>query len=155
MAFFNLCHPDDFNQRIVQIGWAVGGVCDDEPAQRTEEYLVKPDGFVISEKATAKHGISTDRTLSGGHALDIVLCKFMETAADIDARGGCIVAHHLEFDAGIIDRELANAGLACWRPQWSAIARKGICTMDPHIGGWVQECMGKDARTDGKKVSPC
>ena len=23
-GFFHLCHPDDMNQRIVQIGWAIG-----------------------------------------------------------------------------------------------------------------------------------
>ena len=63
-----------------------------------------------------------------------------------------MVIHHLEFDAGIIARELLNAGLQSRMQEWMSIARKGICTMDPDIGCWVQKCMGRDVQTDEKSA---
>ena len=57
-GFYHFCHDDDFNQRIVQIGWAAGEARDGTPLQTYKEDLVRPEGSVISEKATAKHSIS-------------------------------------------------------------------------------------------------
>ena len=66
----------------------------------------------------------------------------MQVMTRAHERGGRLVVHHLEFDAGIIDRELANSGLEQWRPRWHYIARQGFCTMDPDVGKWVQMCRG-------------
>ena len=65
------------------------------------------------------------------------------------ADGGRLVSHHLEFDCGIIDNELQNAGLGHLREVWGGIAKQGFCTMDPDVGEWVQKSFGRDgdART--------
>jgi hypothetical protein len=52
------------------------------------------------------------------------------------------VAHHLEFDAGVLAKEMLHAGFGDRRTEWLAIARAGLCTMDPDIGAWVRECTG-------------
>ena len=57
---------------------------------------------------------------------------------------GRVVCHHLEFDAGIIDNELARCGLEHLRPEWATAVRKGCCTMCPEIGRWVRTCFGRD-----------
>ena len=151
-GFYHFCHDDDFNQRIVQIGWAAGEARDGAPLQTYKEILVRPEGFVISEKATAKHSICQERAIAEGTPLREALECFMEDMKQIDRDGGRIIIHHLEFDAGIIARELLNAGLQSRMQEWMSIARKGICTMDPDIGRWVQKCMGRDVQTDEKSA---
>ena len=54
-----------------------------------------------------------------------------------------------EFDAGIVDKELVNAGLEHWRPVWHVIAKEGFCTMDPDVGKWIQTCRGRVFDLDG------
>ena len=61
----------------------------------------------------------------------------------LEQRGARLVIHHLEFDAGIIDRELITAGLLHHRERWQSMARAGFCTMDPTIGKWIQLCCGR------------
>ena len=54
-----------------------------------------------------------------------------------------LVVHHLEFDCGIIDRELQRAGLV-YTDVWHRIAQSGMCTMDPYIGAWLRRCCGEE-----------
>ena len=61
----------------------------------------------------------------------------------LEQRGARLVIHHLEFDAGIIDRELITAGPLHHRERWQSMAREGCCTMDPTIGKWIQLCCGR------------
>ena len=61
----------------------------------------------------------------------------------LEQRGARPVIHHLEFDAGIIDRELITAGLLHHRERRQSMARAGFCTMDPTIGKWIQLCCGR------------
>lgn len=142
-GFYNLCHPLDLQQRIVQIGWVVGDLDTSAPPQ-PEQYIVRPDGFEISEKAAAKHGINHEKALAEGLPLSDVLGEFMRAMAHMSEKGGRVVIHHLEFDAGIIDKELGNAGLGNWSELWRGIARHGFCTMDPDIAAWVHLCKGRD-----------
>ena len=62
-----------------------------------------------------------------------------------------MVAHHLTFDAGIIDRELARCGLHDYQKEWANAARAGCCTMDPEIGRWVRGCFGRDTGPETAK----
>ena len=133
----------DLQQRIVQIGWVVGDLDTSAPPQ-PEQYIVRPDGFEISEKAAAKHGINHEKALAEGLPLSDVLGEFMRAMAHMNEKGGRVVIHHLEFDAGIIDKELGNAGLGNWSELWRGIARHGFCTMDPDIAAWVHLCKGRD-----------
>ena len=72
-----------------------------------------------------------------------VLEEFMRTAWSLHEKGGVIVSHHLEFDAGIIDEELKRCGMESWRTRWQLIASHGICTLDLDIQAWLQSSFGK------------
>ena len=52
------------------------------------------------------------------------------------AQGGRIVAHHLEFDGGLIAQELARVRLHQYNLEWEKALRKGVCTMAPDIACW-------------------
>ena len=52
-------------------------------------------------------------------------------------RGGRVVISQLEFDVGIIDRELETASMHHWRPQWHAMAQAGFFTMVLVVGKWI------------------
>ena len=86
--------------------------------------------------------------------MHVVLERFMLAMKEAHERGGRVIIHHLEFDAGIIDRELGNAKLDSWIPLWRDIAKQGFCTMDPDIGKWIQMCRGRvfDAYVDSVSV---
>lgn len=152
-GFLNLCDPSVFTQRIVQIGWAVGSTRATQP-EVCEEFLVRPDGFTISAKATAKHGITNEHALEAGLPLREVLSRFIQAVRRMEERGGRVVCHHLEFDAGIISKELENADMPEEQAWWARVAKNGFCTMDPDVGDWVQRCSGRDRdrAEDGRQV---
>ena len=145
--------PDVFNQRIVQIGWSVQDLANCSNTADHGELIVQPDGFEISQKAATFHGVTTERAHKERLPLAAVLERFMEVVTRAHERGGRLVVHHLEFDAGIIDRELANSGLERWIPTWDTIARQGFCTMDPDVGMWIQMCRGRVLDVNEDSVS--
>ena len=135
---YNLCTPCDIEEpRIVQIGWAVRGSGDRKTV--FTERLVRPDGFRVSEKSTAFHGITHACAAEEGVPLPHALAELMRDALEVSRQGGRLVCHHLEFDAGIIARELSRCKMAEASKLWGDIARVGICTMDPQIGNWVKQ----------------
>ena len=114
--------------RVVQIGWIVGTTdLGDEP-WISKEYLVKPDGFEVSKKATDFHKINHSQAVTEGLPLSDVLAEFMRDAADVAEQGGRVVAHQLEFDGGIIQRELERCRMFDLEKRWFAMATKGFCT---------------------------
>ena len=125
--------------RIVQIGWALRR---GEAEIYVKERLAKPNGFTISKKAEAFHGISHERACSEGLALHDVMTEFIQEMCDLLGEGARLVVHHLEFDCGIIAREADRVGLGHFQDKWADLARKGFCTMDPCIGKWVRTCKG-------------
>ena len=134
-----ICPPAKLEARIVTLGWAVGELSSD-PVRK--ERIIKPDGFRVEEKATRCHGISHDRADSEGVPLKEVLTEFLDDMLAVMEAGGRLVAHHLEFDAGIVARELNNAGLGHRLHEWISFVREGFCTMDPGVATWVRECCG-------------
>ena len=141
----------DFS-RVVQIGWIVGTTdLGDEP-WISKEYLVKPDGFEVSKKATDFHKIHHSQAVNEGLPLRDVLAEFMRDAADVAEQGGRVVAHQLEFDGGIIRRELERCRMFDLEKRWFAMATKGFCTMDPWACTWVRRCFGLPVRgTESEK----
>ena len=140
---YNLCTPCDIEEpRIVQIGWAVRGSGDRETV--VTERLVRPDGFRVSEKATSFHGITHACAAEEGVSLPHALAELMRDALEVSGRGGQLVCHQLELDAGIIARELSRCKMAEASKLWGGIARAGICTMDPQIGSWVRQSCNDD-----------
>ena len=83
--------------------------------------------------------------------MEKALCEFMADVLDVVKRGGRLVVHHMEFDAGIIAKELARCDLNTLVDQWGKIARDGWCTMDPEIGRWVLQCFNQDAGAEATK----
>lgn len=118
--------------RIVQISWSIGHIdaCSDP---LTKSLLVKPDGFVISEAAAAKHGITTEKAMMVGSPISQVLVEFLSDFADVQRRFGRVCAHHLEFTMGIIQSEMQRAGIDNDIDAWSKAAINGFCTMNPDI----------------------
>jgi DNA polymerase III epsilon subunit-like protein len=140
-GFYNICCPSDLEARIVQLGWAIR----DETGIVIVEKIVKPDAWAISEKATAYHGISQEEAIANGVALAHVLREFMRDVYDVCQRGGRLVSHHLEFDAGILLREMRRVGMDD-AGEWSRMVRAcGFCTMCPELGRWLSQCFGRDA----------
>jgi DNA polymerase III epsilon subunit-like protein len=82
-------------QRIVQIGWVVGGAVAGATAERKSMY-VRPEGFTISPKAEGKHGKSQSLAEREGKALADVLRNFMSDVVDASEKGGRVVAHQIE-----------------------------------------------------------
>ena len=151
-GFYHFCHPDDYSQKIVQIGWAMGETREEAQLCDSQEHLVQPEGFTIAEKATKKHGISQAVALGRGRPLVDVLTDFMNMVDRAESLGARLIVHHLEFDAGIIDRQLSDAGLGHKRGQWANFARNGFCTMDPDVGAWAQRCKGRDVSPDERSA---
>ena len=110
----------------------------------TKTRLVKPTDFVITERATNFHQITQEHASQKGHFLPDVLREFMDDVREAFRKGGRVVAHHIEFDYRIIYEELGRSGLSELQQEWKSIAGKGCCTMDPIVGRWLRQCMGKD-----------
>ena len=142
-GFHTMCGPEVFDQRIIQIGWFVQDLSNPDADNEHDELIIQPDGFEIAVKATKLHGVSNERAQQDGMPLKTALDIFMRAMEKLEQRGARLVIHHLEFDAGIIDRELATAGLDHYRQQWQSMAKAGFCTMDPAIGKWIQRCCGR------------
>lgn len=103
---------------IVQIAWALFDEAGTQLAFR--DHMIKPEGFVIPESATAIHGISTERALKEGRPVGEILAEFSEAV-----RGSArLVAHNLDFDEKMVRVELLRQGM----PEALATIPK-ICTM--------------------------
>jgi hypothetical protein len=147
-GFYCVCPPAKLLARIVTLGWVVGEVFG-EPVRK--ERMVKPVGFRVEEKATRFHGITHDRAESEGLPLAEVLAEFLDDMLAARQAGGRVVAHHLEFDAGIISKEIDNAGMGARKQEWDTFVRTGFCTMDPALSIWLRECAGTAVSPDANK----
>ena len=130
--------------RIIQLGWVIGGTESVTPVD-VKTVLVKPGhDMCVSSKATVYHKISQDRLDQQGRPLEEALRMFMHEVTAAYERGARVVAHHFEFDAGVIWKELGRCGLTDLQIKWTEIARGGYCTMNPDVGRWTLECAGKE-----------
>ena len=146
-GFYTRCNSLDHDARIVKLGWVVHDGHSDAIAPTVQERIVKPEGFEISVKAAGYHGVTQAHANRCGQLIRSVLEDFMEDLAFACGRGGQIVTHNLEFKCGIINNELARAGLESLQPKLRGIARRGVCMMDPDIGKWVRLCLGRQLST--------
>ena len=94
--------------RLVQLAW----VRTDETGQILDEFetIVKPSGFSIPPEAANIHGISTERALAEGMALEQALGT-MEAKLGLERL--TLVAHNLDFD----EKGLAVEWLRLNRPE--------------------------------------
>jgi len=96
---------------------------DDERRTMTEiNFLIKPDGWVIPEEASAIHGISQ----AAAEKYGIKVEGAMSIMRRLISRSKTVVAHNLEFDNWMLTRETGAAG-------WTDLSLKGFCTMKKSI----------------------
>lgn len=111
---------DDFSNwpRIVQLAWSLydfhGNKWD------SQNYIIKPDGFIIPEEAAKIHRITQERAEKEGVDINKALKHFMQEAN----RSTYLVAHNIDFDEKIVGSELLRAKMT----NNLATANK-ICTM--------------------------
>ena len=131
------CHHDDLQFRLVQLGWFTCFAESEIDVKARKERLVIPNGYDISEKATKKHGITTEHAAIRGLSLPQVLEEFMSAAWSVHEAGGVLVSHHLEFDSGVIDEELKRFIHSCARID---NASQIVCSVIVHLHYKIMLC---------------
>jgi len=98
---------DDFSNwpRIVQIAWSLY----DAEGNHWESYnyIIKPDGFIISDEVAKIHRITQARALAEGVDLRQALDHFI---SDVE-KAEYLVGHNIDFDDKIVGSELMRAKL--------------------------------------------
>ncbi len=114
---------DDFLNwpRIVQLAWSL---YDQEGNQwESQNYIIRPVNFVISDEVAKIHRISQERALKEGVELSLALEHFLrdlKTTSDL-------VAHNIDFDEKIVGSELLREKLG------NLPAVNKICTMKSSV----------------------
>ncbi len=125
--------------RLVQLGWVISEVGLGAPVEK-KTVTVRPDGFVVSGRATKIHKITHEQAVEEGVALADALQEFMADVKRACESGARVVAHQIEYDYRIIYEELGRCSLNALQEDWRNIARKGYCTMNPVLGKWILQC---------------
>ena len=105
--------------RLVQIAWLVY----DSKGNRLEanDFIIKPEGFIIPTDASEVHKITTDKAISEGEKLEFVLGLFEEQINT----ASILVAHNMSFDEKIVGAEFIRKGI-----QSKLFQKPKICTMN-------------------------
>ncbi len=105
--------------RLVQLAYLI---YDQNGRQITEKnFIIKPQGFVISDEAAKIHKISTERAMKEGVELKEVLKDFQNAINQTEF----LVAHNMSFDEKIIRAEFLRNNMTD-----IVATRKKICTME-------------------------
>jgi DNA polymerase III subunit epsilon len=119
--------PKDYNApvsnsanwpRMVQIAWQVYDLKGNFIV--AQDFIIKPEGYIIPAEATKVHGISTDKAIREGKDLKEILEKFN---AELE-KASFLVAHNISFDEKIIGAEFFRKSIKNSMDQ----VRK-LCTM--------------------------
>jgi len=98
---------DDFSNwpRIVQIAWSLY----DAEGNHWESYnyIIRPDGFIISDEVAKIHRITQARAMAEGVELRQALDHFI---SDVE-KAEYLVGHNIDFDDKIVGSELMRAKL--------------------------------------------
>ncbi len=115
---------DDFSNwpRIVQIAWSLY----DAEGNHWESYnyIIKPNGFIISDEVAKIHRITQARALAEGVDLKIALKHFI---GDVK-KAEYLVGHNIDFDEKVVGSELLREKLD--NPITNA---NRICTMKKSV----------------------
>lgn len=104
--------------RMVQIAWIF---CDAKGNRLdADDFIIKPENFIIPKVASNIHGISTEKAIAEGESLEKVLLQFNSLVEQSD----CIVAHNISFDEKIIGAELLRK-----KVKSGFQSKKKLCTM--------------------------
>ena len=104
--------------RMVQLAWVF---CDQGGNTISKNnYIIKPDGFLIPKEAAQVHGITTARANKEGVNIKNVLIEFEDLVNQADY----LVAHNISFDEKIVGAELLRSQMVNKTEQ-----KNKICTM--------------------------
>ena len=115
---------DDFSNwpRMVQIAWCL---YDGEGnLWESYSYIIKPNGFIISDEVAKIHRITQERAMSEGIELREALTHFI---SDVQ-KSEYLVGHNIDFDDKIVGCELMREKMSSPLP----MANK-ICTMKSSV----------------------
>jgi DNA polymerase-3 subunit epsilon len=103
---------------------AAGLLVDDETERELGSFcfIVRPDGWVISEEVAAVHGISQELAITRGVPLALVVAAYVNLRALADAVAG----HNVAFDLGILAAAIHRLGRTPSHPGPDRI----VCTAD-------------------------
>lgn len=113
--------PPEFWPRLVQCGLIFHPGAGD-PTELS--FIVKPAGFEIPERATAVHGISTERALAEGISLSSALKLFGGYLKQADL----VVCHNYAFDSNVMDGEFLRVFGKTFMERWPHFCTKEAST---------------------------
>lgn len=105
--------------RLVQLSWIITN--DEQEILKEADYVIKPDGFIISDEVSKIHGITQEIAENAGLDLRETIDEFLEDAYGCE----CIVGHNIEFDMNVVGSELVRLGISYY--DFDMIQK--ICTM--------------------------
>lgn len=108
--------------RLVQLGWFA--MHDDGTPAGSMEYIIKPDGFVIPEEASAIHHITQADAEIKGIPISKVLASFLYVVKQTTL----LVGHNVEFDLNIVGAEFIR-----WSGKNYLDGIPSLCTMKAGI----------------------
>jgi DNA polymerase III epsilon subunit-like protein len=105
--------------RIVQIAWILS---DDEGNIVNEsDFVIKPDGFIISQESIEIHGISNEKANCEGVKLVEALHRLIDVSTFVDY----VVGHNIKFDFSVIASEFIRKNL-----KNPLMGKSTLCTME-------------------------
>lgn len=104
--------------RMVQIAWLIFDKSGNQ--LESQDYIIRPDGFLIPKEAENVHKISTEVALQKGIKLETALHQFAEAIEKVEI----IVAHNINFDEKIVGAEFLRKNIP-----HQFFQRVQICTM--------------------------
>ncbi|NCD01019.1 3'-5' exonuclease [bacterium] len=104
--------------RLVQIAWE--NYSGDGDLLESFSYIIKPEGFVISDEVAKIHRVTQERAMKEGVNLRDVLNKFYKHLN----KNEFAVAHNFSFDENIVGAEFLRAGMG---DVFSKVRK--VCTM--------------------------
>ena len=115
--------------RVVQLGFVVSDA-EGNILQRFERCISDVPGG-CSAKATRYHGL-TNEQLAEGIPIAEAMRQFGAELRELHAAGGKLIAHNLDFDAGILRAELERLGdeFAETTARLRRLAKDGVCTLE-------------------------
>ncbi len=104
--------------RLVQLAWLLYE--DENKLLSSGNYIIRPNGYTIPKAASFIHGITTEKALSIGVELDVVMQEFEKLLAV----ASYVIAHNISFDENILGAEFLRLGKG-----QALEGKKKICTM--------------------------
>ncbi len=108
--------------RVVQIAWQLHDSYG--KLLSAKNFIVKPEGFSIPYNAEKVHGISTERALREGHALQDVVFSFLEDVNQCEY----IAGHNIEFDLNVMGCELLRCDMQNYLTEKKSLDTKDLST---------------------------